>query len=605
MIMLLSIWMFFLFVFLPLAGPKGELSWYFIPGEALFIISTLSVITFHVCRLQGTFRISFSRNELIVWILFLLSALLSSFNALHHFPSVHGFLVYTFIGISVMLLRNSSGSDQFTKTYSLSALSGSMFISITYLFITAFSLLEHIPFADRTPILISSFDIFGNREYLAAAIGMSLVVFFFSPIRRNGGEFIVYGIIGITLLLLNVRGVIAAASGALLITKLLTTESLTIRKYLVAAIVLLSLILIVFITLSLLQFTIPMLRLHTISGRVLLWIMSIPMIIDSAGTGIGLGNIEFHVIPSLVSLFSRDYLTPFSSSASMIRRIHNEYLDFIVEGGVLLGVSLALILIVTYKRIRKKTPGISLDTTSAIAGILYVLLLSLWSSPLHNIQVIFLSGCCMAQLLGNRFAQSDPVFSLGISKAVSRVLSSMLLLCSVVYFCIIIFSNSNHEEAIRQLSNRSYSDAITMIDKIPSLIRSSDQIYTGIVAKASLWKIDNAKQDCEMLIKKGATIDIMKVYGSLLFDTKEYAKAQGIYQTLHIAFPDQITPLYMLGRIAFEKSDLYGAEKWFTKIFTRKPRSIKAQSEIAGAEEYLRKIDLLKNAPKTWIEKVP
>ncbi|MGE5670586.1 MAG: O-antigen ligase family protein, partial [Fibrobacterota bacterium] len=585
--------MFFLFILLPMFGPTGELSWYFIPGEILFIISTLAVITVTVCRSRETMHLSFSKNEILVWLFFLSSALLSSCNASHLFPSVHGFVMYAFIGIAIMYLRTIPDSDQFTKTYSLIAIGGALFISIIFLFITAFSVLDHLLFSDRTGAIISSLVQFGNKEYLAATIGISFVVFFFSPIRRNGGEFIVYGIIGIALLLLNVRGVIAAVIGALLITKALKTESVIARKYLVSGIIILSTMLAALLTLSLLQNTIPIVRLHTISGRVLLWIMSIPMIVDSAGTGIGIGNIEFHVIPSLISLFSHDYMTPFSSSASMVRRIHNEYLDFIVEGGLLLGACYAFILLVTYKRMRKDCVEFSSDNSSALAGMLFILLLSLWSSPLHNIQVLFLGGCCIARLLGARFTQSDPVFSVAISTGISRIVCAVLLSGSIVYFFIIWNANNNHTDAIKSLSDNSCVSAILLIDKITKPIQSSDQIYTAIVAKASLGKFDDAKRDCSMLIHKGATIDILKVYGSLLFNTKEYARAQGVYHTLSQAFPEQITPLYMLGKIAFEKGNFNEARKMFTLVLTKKPKSIKAQSERADAEEYLRKIDIM------------
>jgi O-antigen ligase len=592
--MLLPIWMFFLFALLPFLGPTGELSWYFIPREILFVIATLAVITVIVCTSRGTLQLSISKNELLVWILFLSSALLSTLNASHPFPSVHGFVVYAFIGIAVMYLRTISDSDQFTKTYSLFAIGGSLFISILFLFITGFSVLEHFLFSDRTTAQFSLLDIFGNKEYLAATIGISIVVFFFSPIKRNGGEFIVYGIIGITLLLLNVRGVLAASAGAIFITLALKTTSSMTRTVLLSCFAIIVTILATLLTLSLLQYDFPVMRLHTISGRVILWIMSIPMIIDSIGAGIGIGNIEFHIIPSLVSLFSHNYLSPFSSSASMVRRIHNEYLDFIVEGGFLLGACLAFVLIVTYKHIRKHPRVFYSNNSSALAGILFVLLLSLWSSPLHNIQVLFLSGCCIAQLLGSRFTQSKPLFSLAINTAVIRVLCAILLFCAIVYYSIIQSANNNHADAIRCLSKHSYIDANELIDKIPRPIRSSDQIYTAIGAKVSLGKLNDAKRDCEMLFKKGATIDIMKAYGSLLFDTREYAKAKGIYLTLAHAFPDQITPPYMLGRIAFEKKDFYEARKFFALVLTKKPRSIKAQSEKASAEEYLRKIDILK-----------
>jgi tetratricopeptide (TPR) repeat protein len=504
-----------------------------------------------------------------------------------------------------MYLRTISGSDQFTKTYSIFAIGGSLFISIILLCITALSLLDHFLFPDRSGALISLLDMFGNKEYLAATIGISFVVFFFSPIRRNGGEYIVYGIIGIVLLLLNVRGVIAAVIGALLITQALKNESVITRKYLISGIILLFLVLATLLILALFQVTIPGMRLNTISGRVILWIMSIPMIANSFGAGIGIGNIEFHVIPSLASLFSHDYLYPFSSSASMVRRIHNEYLDFIVEGGILLGVCLAFILIVTYKRMQKVTVASSSDNASAIAGILFILLLSLWSSPLHNIQVLFLGGCCVVQLLGNRFTHVRPVFSFAINTVISRVACVILVVCSIVYFSIIFTANNNHDDAIRELSGRSYVNAIALIDKIPKQIRSSDQIYTAIAAKASLGKYDDAKRDCEMFFFKGATIDIMKVYGSLLFDTKEFSKAQGIYQILSRAFPEQITPLYMLGKIALEKGNIIEAHKMFTVVLTKKPKSIKAQSERASAEDYLRKIDMMQKELNPELNMMP
>jgi tetratricopeptide (TPR) repeat protein len=321
--------------------------------------------------------------------------------------------------------------------------------------------------------------------------------------------------------------------------------------------------------------------------------MSIPMIVDSFGAGIGMGNIEFHVIPSLVSLFSNDYFSSFSSSASMVRRIHNEYLDFIVEGGLLLGACLAFILMMIFKRIRKIPSSSVCDNSSAIAGVVFILLLSLWSLPLHNIQVLFLGGCCIAQLLGNRFTHSNPLFSVALKTTVSQIVCVIAVVCSIFYFCIIYRANKNHAAAIRSLTNHSYANAIALIDKIPKPIRSSDQIYTGIVAKASLGQLNNAMRDCEMLFIKGPTIDIMKVYGSLLFDTKEFSKAQGIYRTLTQAFPEQITPKYMLGKIALEKGNLLEAQKLFTLVLTKKPKSIKAQSERAGAEEYLRKIDTM------------
>jgi O-antigen ligase len=590
----LSIWMFFLFVLLPLFGPTGELSWYFIPREILFVVSALAVFTFTYVTSRETLHLSLSKNELLVWVFFLFSALLSSFNAAHKFPSIHGFVVYGCIGITVMYLRRFAASDEFPKTYSLIAAGGSLFISIILIFITAFSLFERLFFSDSTGSIFSSFDLFGNKEYLAATIGISLAVFYFSPIKRNGGEFIIYGIIGLALFILNVRGVIIAVAGAILITKALQTGSTITRKYLISGIALVLITPVVLLILSLLQYDFPMIRLHTISGRVLLWIMSIPMIADCFGTGIGLGNIEFHIIPSLISLFSNDYLTPYSSSASMVRRIHNEYLDFIVEGGVALGVCLAFILIVTIKRTRKEIAFSSCEPSSALAGIIFVLLLSLWSSPLHNIQVLFISGCCIAQLLGHRFAHSNPVLSIPISARISRIVWILLLVCSLVYSGIIVTANNNHTEAIICLSDHSYVNAISLIDKIPKPIRSSDQIYTGIIAKASLGKTDDAKRDCEKLFLKGATIDVMKVYGSLLFDTKEYAKAQGVYETLHYAFPDQITPVYMLGKIAFEKGNTTEARRMFTLVLKKKPKSIKAQSEKAGAEEYLRQVDILK-----------
>lgn len=322
---------------------------------------------------------------------------------------------------------------------------------------------------------------------------------------------------------------------------------------------------------------------HTLRGRGLIWACSLHAFKTSMGLGVGLDNLQFHFFDAQKTLFQSGEWERFTSNASMIQRAHNEYLDFLVEGGVFFLAAWLLFIAIQLKTIWKERANAQ---GLPFAGVvLYGCVVSLVSFPFHIVPNRMLFGIASSVILG--FRDETETLPLNVSTAM-KWLGGLLCLMAVMQESRPVMFQSHFYNAEVALAARQFAAAEDHLQKAMAYAPHDSELsllkarllYRRFKSKEALLVIERAEA-------RGKTIDLLKLKGLVLLDLGEWMRAKAVYEDLSQAYPLHITPHYQLGRIYLKLHEREKAMQEFERAAQLKPMSAKAKAEQARARLYL------------------
>jgi hypothetical protein len=558
-----------------LVAPSCFFNRYFLPREFLFVVLTILVTGYYLFFEKKSNQPTLSLKTALIWGLFIGASILSTIGSADPQIAAGGAILFGTWGIAVILMKKLFKNVIDRTFFSHIALTTGFIQSCIVLVqcIRTFCANGYIWNASDRLLLIGTL---GNPEYVAALLCMIIIIWWFNGNSKKKIETVAAVIITGTIVLCQSRGALIALALAVLVTYLFCVKKPSVKRWVQISTVGLFLVLILSVTVALwFDHSVPLARLNTIRGRVLLWVLSFPMISYTSGLGCGFNNIEYYVVHALFDIFKNPFFSGFTSQAAMVHRIHNEYLDFIVEGGIILGLCGGLVLFRIFTIIR--TAGVNIDR-GALGGLVFSLLFSFWSFPFHLVPTLFISGYCIACIIG--IERNNVSIKIPFTRMYTGFIMVLLLVLSMLYYLPVLRADIIHRASRNLINNNASMDALQLINTIPLQAQSPVQKLTRIRLLYNELNIDEALVSCKELVSKAPTIDNMKMYGLLLFDRGELSQSTGVYKFLSGAFPLQVTPPYMLGRIYMKTGQYYEAEKYL-RIAT----SLDAKSEKAAIEQ--------------------
>jgi len=282
--------------------------------------------------------------------------------------------------------------------------------------------------------------------------------------------------------------------------------------------------------------TCAMTNLHTIRGRFFIWTIAWKLICASRGMGIGLNQFQFHFYDTQRELLGRGW-QDYAANASMVTRAHNEYLDFLVEGGVCM-LAAWLVFLFAQARIiyaRRGLPG-----TAGYSGILiYMALVSLVSFPLHIASNLLWLALAAA---GLNATGETPGASVTLTPA------RRLLVCWACFAALVCIGYSQLSEISGQVNYRKaevlvsegrFQEAESRILK--SLASSPKNYEAGLCYARLLYRRFQSRAALETLDRLesyGKTVDERRLKGLVYQDLKEWDKAEVLYKDIVVeTFP--------------------------------------------------------------------
>jgi hypothetical protein len=275
----------------------------------------------------------------------------------------------------------------------------------------------------------------------------------------------------------------------------------------------------------------------------------------------------------------------------MVRRLHNEYMDMLVEGGALGGLALICAAAAGIAWVRRVA---SIDNGLPYVGVFAcVILQSLVSFPLHVLPTLVVF--CMACVFG--LAESRDVArgsGAGMAVSVPRLrwiaaagLAAAWLACTPTVVRRVV-GEREHRTAKRLVVQDRHGAARKAVDRG---LRADPGSFDFMLTKARLqyhfFYTDSARSTLEQMRTIGEDIDALKLHGLVLWEQREYASAKRVYHRLATAFPTHVTPCYMLGRLYHRTGEQGKARKWLTRCLRNPATSRKGRLEKMLAEGML------------------
>jgi O-antigen ligase len=430
---------------------------------------------------------------------------------------------------------------------------------------------------------------FGNPDYVASWLSMCLILTLYG--RKTLGlskksDVAVSFALASGLLLTRCRGAWLSVLMAVVLLELMREAHREYLKKRTLSILLLvfSLVVVIIFKLKGASGLTGLMSLHTLRGRWLIWACGLRTFWASKGFGIGLDNFQFHYFDAQKALFETGRWKQFEVNASMVKRVHNEYLDFLVEGGVFLLAAWLLFLTVLVKTVWKERGNA--ESLPFAGFVFYISIVSLVSFPLHIVPNLLLGGIAFARLLALRDESSRielPVNPL----IVRRLIPLICLALSLSQVRAGLFQMFFHR-AEAALQNEQY--LVSEADEKKAEKYSPHDYELALLHTRLLYRRFKSREALKEIVKLeevGNSIDLLKLKGLILFDLEDWPKAEEVYRDLSIAYPLHITPHYQLGRIYIRLKEPQKAREEFVKTLTLQPLSAKAKREQDQAKSLL------------------
>jgi tetratricopeptide (TPR) repeat protein len=411
---------------------------------------------------------------------------------------------------------------------------------------------------------------FGNPEYVASYLGMALCLGLFPGAGLTRAERLGFcAILGMGLLATGSQGAVLALLATLgIVTALRHPRAIP------------ALLLLGLGGLALLARW-PDWHLHTLRGRWLLWRIALEVFRSSPWVGVGREALGDHFLDAQRAVLALPGWRSFSANAAFTPRAHNEYLDFLTEGGIVLALPLAAFVLPLLRRALRAESLRSLPAVSAI--LVFTLLDALVSFPLHLIPTLVL-----VLFAASRFpAPPAPIRVLLPAPTRRAGLIFAALLLGAVQFSLLgagYLGQKAQSAAEREAflgARHEVTRALRLTPHDPELLLLKARLeYSRLRPRTALRTLDEME-------RVGKRIDSLKLRGLALQDLRRIDEAIRVYRELEATLPWQITSRYYLGRLYREKGDTQEARRQWLTALSLRPTNPKAKLDQARAAEGL------------------
>lgn len=311
-----------------------------------------------------------------------------------------------------------------------------------------------------------------------------------------------------------------------------------------------------------------------LKGRLLLDWLSLKSIASHSFMGAGFGSFEFQTFSLLGSSFENPWiLKEFSKYASLSTRVHNEFLDFLVEGGILFTIGLIWLLFAYIRSWNlKNTLGKSLLT--------FIFLMSLLSFPLHIPENIVLTFLMFSLVFERSWDSIQTNINHEVEfKTFSQTIGLLLAITLFSYGQQSFASFFAREAQIYwqqdkpELANLMATKSLSLHYPSPSTLVLKSQIVSTFDRPQSERLLGKAWENGV------TTIDVVKRHAYLLNELGSLDFAFEKFELLSKSYPNQITPYFKMALIRKAQRQYADARSYFEKASRMNPVSTKGKIE--------------------------
>jgi hypothetical protein len=329
--------------------------------------------------------------------------------------------------------------------------------------------------------------------------------------------------------------------------------------------------------------------LHTLKGRFLLWMAGWHMIVQSHGLGIGMDQVRYHLFDSLHALFATGSFSSFGSNAAMVYRLHNEYIDLLSEGGVLVwGAAIGgLGSLLCRMRHSYSNP----QTLPFVGVVLFTLFFSLVSFPLHIVPAMLCCAFAIMVIVNDTTKQTVRMQQVSAATFKTIALITAVTVMIGISFCQarLVAASYYLNQAKRSIKCQNYKAASQITQRgLVWAPQSYDLLLTSARIAYHQFHTEQALEILSRMASQGESVDAIKLRGLVLEDLGYLTQALVAYQTLATAYPNHITPWYRQGLIYLKLNQIDEGRRCLQTSLTRTVTSDKGKREQTLARMLLR-----------------
>lgn len=340
------------------------------------------------------------------------------------------------------------------------------------------------------------------------------------------------------------------------------------RKLAIAGVAIALVLVITVASLQLLEW--PPALVHTVKGRVLIWLSALRMLAHHPLIGVGLGHFELHYAPAQAELFASGHYDAFMDNAGAVKDAHNDFLHWgATTGAAGLAGFAALCLGALWKgwrspAVRTEQPGLYLALVACVGAMCFTAALPQAATALLFWLVLglVLRKCDLPVVEWTpRRNASFAVAALLIAMIVGAVAWGYRDLRAELEEG---RANRLMEQHDLWLAEQKYREALAWSRNGERLKYHATTLYLAGQPHEALLELDEAS-------RWSGDVGIAILSAEILTRQGEYDRAIALYRALIAAFPKMITPRFVLGQIYALRAEHALAEVQFKQVVEIEP----------------------------------
>lgn len=316
-------------------------------------------------------------------------------------------------------------------------------------------------------------------------------------------------------------------------------------------------------------------------GRILVWRISTPMLVDNPVAGVGYGEVAVEYLNYQVKFFENPDHRDYAYKAANLKQVHNEYLQAFCEGGIIGGILflmiwfLALYKLFIFLKSDSQKPNIEYFLMWAI--LTAILIHGMVDSPLHVLPVAFI-----AYLLIGLIPDTQKVYKINTS---SKSIKIMGLILSTVFFIFILYKSISQypgyyfwQKGVDQVRTNRWKSAISNYQKAEIYLKNKGELQFHLGSAMVL--SGNYSRGIYHLKKSLETFNDRNIYLSLAYGymkLRDYTLAEQYAKKALSMFPDHLAPHQLLGEIYFYQGNFKLSKESLERCIKKKTK-IKSES---------------------------
>jgi O-antigen polymerase len=305
----------------------------------------------------------------------------------------------------------------------------------------------------------------------------------------------------------------------------------------------------------------------SLQGRLLIWHVSLMMWREAPFTGLGIGQFAYRYNDYQASYFAGNSQSAYTLLASNTYYAFNEYLQILVEGGIL-ALSLALIAIRTVFSTSGDKVGESLKSlTCCRATILTVLVFALFSYPFSSEAICLVVLICLA-VLSSQHAKN--VFTCEIPKNIKRLSVAILIVSAVTALFYIkkrYAAIKEWEKAYSLIGEERAEEAFEIYKQVsPTLSNHGAFLFNYGAELSEAGKYAESIAILNEAKKHFNHIDLYAFLGKSYEGKGDFKKAEDSYRYASLMIPNRFVPKYRLVKLYVAHGDVDKAITLATEI---------------------------------------